>query len=198
MFHCAAMCGPLKLSLVKNGVGSFLYHSGRLIAYLSLAIMMHYGALSSTMSFQKENSWWIFLLLSLIVFVVIYFLAKKYYLKMNAYIGNRFVNTIQKLESTNLKSFSVGLLTGILPCGVLYAFLLSIAMVERLEVIIASVMVFTAITGFGVSASGFILKSLSSKIKIDKRKFTIVMVIISYAFIVNRFVGDQLIGMCFS
>ncbi|NOU39335.1 MAG: sulfite exporter TauE/SafE family protein [Ferruginibacter sp.] len=128
-FHCVGMCGPLALSLpLKSNsfwaklTGSFLYNWGRIITYSVFGFI--FGIIGSSFSFFGYQQW-----LSIIIGVVILIfilLPKKYTAVSNNNFFYSFFtklrNYLSKLFSkkSNSSLFTIGVLNGLLPCGLVY------------------------------------------------------------------------------
>lgn len=129
-FHCIGMCGPLAFSLPLNGksdfakfTGSFLYNMGRIVTYSALGLL--FGLAGKSFSLFGFQQW-----LSITVGIMILFflfIPKKWI----AITGtNNIISTCNhKIRSTlgqlflkrNYRSlFAIGLLNGLLPCGLIY------------------------------------------------------------------------------
>jgi sulfite exporter TauE/SafE len=127
-FHCAGMCGPIAISLPLRGeniiqktIGGLLYNFGRTITYgLMGAIFGLIGQGFQLLGFQR----WISMIMGVLMIVSVLFpvifrrVESAQYLGMTA--GLR--RAIQKLFM--LRSFGglflIGLLNGLLPCGLVY------------------------------------------------------------------------------
>jgi uncharacterized protein len=128
-FHCVGMCGPLALSLPVNNdslwakfSGSLLYNTGRIVTYSVFGLV--FGALGKSMALFGYQQWLSILLgILIIVFIIlpkqITFINKKnivmrFFEKLRSSLGQLFFNK-------NYSSlFSIGLLNGLLPCGLVY------------------------------------------------------------------------------
>ena len=122
--HCVGMCGPIAMTVHTHGTGlrPWLYNSGRLLAYVSLGLI--FGILGEGLSlFGWQRS------LSILMGVSVILLAL--YPKFQARLVNtpwhRYVITPLKkqltglLKSKNAISYAVvGILNGLLPCGLVY------------------------------------------------------------------------------
>lgn len=128
-FHCVGMCGPLALSLPLNSnsnwakfSGALLYNSGRIITYSVFGLL--FGIIGKSFSFFGFQQW-----LSIIVGVLIlYFvmlpektegIARKsfvtvFFERIRTSLGRQFS------KKNNASLFSIGLLNGLLPCGLVY------------------------------------------------------------------------------
>jgi sulfite exporter TauE/SafE len=128
-FHCVGMCGAIALSLpVKSllthqrNIGLVLYNLGRVITYSLIGVL--FGLIGRTFylgGFQKMVS--IIIGISIIIYLVLTFLLKK---SIQVNFINKFNYKVQSilskyLSKQNLKNtFVIGLLNGLLPCGMVY------------------------------------------------------------------------------
>jgi len=127
--HCAGMCGPIALALPlkqKSGgtrfTSSLLYNSGRIFTYVLLGFIL--GVLGMGFYFWGIQRWVsITLGIMMIIWVVMYFSPESLKMKIgfsgitSAYkrvFGNQFG------RRTYLSVFIIGLLNGLLPCGLVY------------------------------------------------------------------------------
>ena len=128
-FHCVGMCGPLALSLPlsTNTIwskfsGAFLYNTGRIITYSVFGFV--FGLIGKSASLFGYQQWLSISLGVLIIFFVI--LPKRisvfshknlitvFFEKIRSGLGNLF-------SRKNYSSlFFIGLLNGLLPCGLVY------------------------------------------------------------------------------
>lgn len=129
-FHCIGMCGPIALALpvhsfspLKKHLGIFFYNSGRVITYTFLGLI--FGLLGQSFflaGFQQILSIAIGILLLISVFFTnIKFVNFKYlgfiYSFIN-YVKNKLGKLFNKKGLHFL--FFIGLLNGLLPCGLVY------------------------------------------------------------------------------
>lgn len=129
-FHCVGMCGPIAMMLpvdrenqAKRVSQIVIYHIGRLTAYASIGLV--FGLLGHGLylaGFQQKLS--IFIGVAMIVVILIpervlaqYNFSKpvfRFISKIKTSLGKQFKNkTYQSL-------FSIGVLNGFLPCGMVY------------------------------------------------------------------------------
>jgi uncharacterized protein len=128
-FHCVGMCGPLALSLPLNNdsfwgkfSGSLLYNAGRIVTYSVFGLV--FGAIGKSVALFGYQQWLSIVLGVLIIFfiilpkriavfnknnVVLHFLEK-----LRASLGQLF------FKKNYASLFSIGLLNGFLPCGLVY------------------------------------------------------------------------------
>ena len=130
-FHCIGMCGPIAFALpVKSNslyhriISGVFYNSGRLTTYVMFGLL--FGAISqgiSTASTQQTVS------IALgVVFILSVFIPRSVLNKINptSIIGFYIFsvkNSLGKLlkSSSTLNLVLIGLLNGLLPCGLVYA-----------------------------------------------------------------------------
>jgi len=129
-FHCIGMCGPIALALpIQNKStinlisGRLLYNVGRAITYAVIGLL--FGLIGQSLSlagFQQSVSIIAGILILLMVLLPSKFSQKLYLLKP-AY---GFTNFLKRKFRVLLKqksiasTFFIGLLNGILPCGLVY------------------------------------------------------------------------------
>jgi Uncharacterized conserved protein len=128
-FHCVGMCGPLALSLPLNSnsffskfSGSLLYNSGRIVTYSLFGLL--FGIIGKTVALFGFQQW---LSVILGVLIIIFVILPK---RTASFSNNNFVlNYFGKVRSSlgmlfskkNYSSlFFIGLLNGLLPCGLVY------------------------------------------------------------------------------
>ena len=129
-FHCLGMCGPIalalpigKLSNPKKIAGVFLYNFGRVLTYATFGLI--FGALGKTFALFGYQQ-----LLSISLGVIILlglFLPSSIFSKIK--INSKIYNLLNKLKTALSQLFSregkkslffIGLLNGLLPCGMVY------------------------------------------------------------------------------
>lgn len=129
-FHCIAMCGPIAMMLpvdhnnpVKKAIQIILYHLGRVTAYSTLGLV--FGLLGKGLflaGFQQKLS----VVLGVLIIIVI-LVPEKVFVQYNfskpvfRMIAN--VKTAlgaQFKKKTYQSLFTIGLLNGFLPCGLVY------------------------------------------------------------------------------
>ncbi len=141
-FHCIGMCGPIAMMLpvdrnnaAKRTIQVMLYHFGRLLAYGMLGLF--FGLLGKGLflaGWQQQISIGVGVLM--IVFTVVterqlarYNFSKPIYFflaKVKTHLGNQFK------RKTFDALFTIGLLNGFLPCGMVYVALFgAVAMQEE-------------------------------------------------------------------
>lgn len=129
--HCVGMCGPLVLALPLAAAEKWqvvrqmlVYHSGRILIYVALG--MFFGLLGKGMAvagFQKGLS-----ITAGILMICMAFMAWRFESIIVAIPGfGKFTRTVQSNISKLMRAypgratFSMGMLNGLLPCGMVYA-----------------------------------------------------------------------------
>lgn len=129
--HCIGMCGPLMLALPLDAAGKrhvlvqmLTYHSGRILTYAALGVL--FGLLGKGIyvaGFQKSLSIGAGVLMLTMAFVAWRFEQLVVRLPgFGAFTSKIKVGIGKRLRySTAGAVFSVGLLNGLLPCGMVYS-----------------------------------------------------------------------------
>lgn len=127
-FHCIGMCGPIALALpvhrfsgYEKYTGIFLYNIGRAITYAALGLL--FGFLGN-----QFRLWGLQQVISIVAGVLILFLILSKFgfaskLPGLAGLNIRVQHSLGKLLTTSKHPsslFSIGLLNGVLPCGLVY------------------------------------------------------------------------------
>ncbi len=127
-FHCVGMCGPLALSLPIHNLTGFnrgnailLYNLGRALTYTVLGVI--FGLLGKSFALFKLQQW--LSILSGVLILLVLFGSK--YSNHLSKPWSGFANKLKDKLSTYLRSekktgsyFYIGLLNGLLPCGLVY------------------------------------------------------------------------------
>lgn len=128
--HCAGMCGPIALALPLHSnswftrvSGALIYNSGRIITYIILGAI--FGVLGKSLHMAGFQLWASVVIGILMIALVIVPLVFKKTPSLNnvfesysARLMSGFRNMFQKGTTGSL--FGIGLLNGILPCGLVY------------------------------------------------------------------------------
>ena len=125
--HCIGMCGPIALSLpvvqenpFSKFIGTLLYNAGRVATYASLGAI--FGMVGQGFSFFGLQQW---LSISLGILILVFLVVPTGRIMRGNPGGNFFIQLRTKLAAffaqRNYHSlFSIGLLNGLLPCGMIY------------------------------------------------------------------------------
>jgi len=127
--HCVGMCGPLALSLpvshttnFSRATGGIIYNSGRILSYTIMGFI--FGSLGNLII---NTQWQGKLSTTLGVIILLYlFIPKKYlHLLANNFLNKPFLLLRRELgklfkSSSQSSLFFIGILNGLLPCGLVY------------------------------------------------------------------------------
>lgn len=129
-FHCIGMCGPLAFSLPLSSTsdfakftGTFLYNAGRIVTYSTLGLLFGLAGKSfSLFGFQQGLSIVVGITILIFVFAPKKWLANTSHSNMFSTYSYKVRSMLGKLfMKRNYRSlFSIGLLNGLLPCGLIY------------------------------------------------------------------------------
>lgn len=128
--HCAGMCGPIALALplksdnwLSRVSGGLIYNTGRIITYMLLGAI--FGLLGKGLHMAGFQLWASVVIGILMIALVVVPLIFKRMPSLNnvfesysARLLNGFRNMFHKGDTFSL--FGIGLLNGILPCGLVY------------------------------------------------------------------------------
>ena len=124
--HCAGMCGPLALALprVRDSGGSFvlgrlLYNLGRIATYCAIGLV--FGIVGSSLALGGFQKWLSITLGAILILTMAGFAFKPVHAsgwKIFAIIRRTFGSLLQKRSHPAL--FSLGVVNGFLPCGLVY------------------------------------------------------------------------------
>ncbi len=146
--HCIGMCGPLVMTVTKNILENIIYQVGRLTGYLMVTVFIGLiGAqLWGNISVDFKTTFIILIAIFYCFIGIQQFFGKKYNLKLpsffNKYLQSITIKTINSKLNSKIKSFSFGFLSVLLPCGVLYSFILGIVSVYSLPLAVLTVLFF--------------------------------------------------------
>ena len=126
--HCATMCGPIAITLSNSNSSMSLYHIGRLLSYLTLGIIA--GFIGEAF---LSNNFHIISTISIIL-ISIFLIYTGYKLVMGKPLEMLPARTITKIisvparwslgQSKYIKSLTIGIANGFLPCGWVYIFVI--------------------------------------------------------------------------
>jgi len=128
-FHCVGMCGPLALSLplkderlVSKFSGALLYNAGRIVTYAVFGLA--FGLLGKSVAFFGYQQWLSILMgVAILVFII---LPKRITSNKNIHAVVSFFEALRSMlgklffRKSYSSLFSIGLLNGLLPCGLVY------------------------------------------------------------------------------
>jgi sulfite exporter TauE/SafE len=128
--HCIGMCGPIAISLPlgkkswwRRTLGGLTYNTGRILTYSILGAL--FGFLGQGIEMAGLQRWASILIGIVLILSVVFPALFKGKIKIEQFLfgfGGRMVGRFRKLFAINsLPSlFSIGLLNGLLPCGLVY------------------------------------------------------------------------------
>jgi len=126
--HCAAMCGPIVITINNSNRGLGLYHFGRLLSYLLL------GALAGYFGEKLLSSKYQIVSITSAILISTFLMFSGYRLIKQRTLDSFFSKKLAFLlfipvkwagaQNPVIRSFAVGILNGFLPCGWLYVFVL--------------------------------------------------------------------------
>jgi len=128
-FHCVGMCGPLALSLPLSSnsawakfSGAFLYNAGRVVTYSVFGAV--FGSIGKTVALFGYQQW-LSVMLGILILVFMILPKRFALIKSNNFLMAFFEKIRAALGQLFFKKnysslFSIGLLNGLLPCGLVY------------------------------------------------------------------------------
>ena len=134
-FHCLAMCGPLHLSLLGNRkysikflIDKSIFNIGRILTYAILGLLL--GLIGKSLPLYEIQK--VVSVVTGVLIILVYFLPKFTGKEIQIPFLNKFV--IQKMgfimrnskeKSSVIKYFGMGVINGLLPCGLVYVALIA-------------------------------------------------------------------------
>lgn len=127
-FHCVGMCGPIALSLPLNTnsnwgkfSGALFYNAGRIVTYAVFGFV--FGIIGKSIALFGYQQW-LSIILGILIITIILLPKKSSFLNNNLILifFGKVRGALGKLFSKKNYSslFSIGLLNGLLPCGLVY------------------------------------------------------------------------------
>jgi sulfite exporter TauE/SafE len=194
--HCIGMCGPIAMMLLvdrsnpaKKVIQILLYHLGRLFAYASLGLVFGILGRGFFMAGMQQQ-------LSIIVgilMIIIAIVPEKIFMKYN--FSKPVYQAISKVKSSlgsqfKRKSpdalFTIGLLNGFLPCGLVYAALFGAIAMQNITLSVTYMVLYGLGTIPMMSAVVYISNVLSLPIRSKLQKMIpVVAVFIGVLFIIR-------------
>ena len=128
-FHCVGMCGPIALALPVNNLSNtlkrvavILYHAGRIITYTTLGLL--FGLLGRQLYMAGFQRWLSITAGAVILLALLQqqlfkkavgpVFIQKLFCKLQGFIG------IAWKQASMTKFLFIGMLNGLLPCGMVY------------------------------------------------------------------------------
>ena len=146
--HCVGMCGGLVTASCRNGADVARYQLGRLLGYLVLGLVVgSFGIVFNVKNIPREVTFIpaVFIGLLFIHWGYQSFHGKRAELPTPKIIGSLYTQLWNKLVRTNsnfTKSFFTGLISILLPCGLLYGVILGAMAMQHFQESILSLIFF--------------------------------------------------------
>jgi len=195
-FHCIGMCGPIALALpVQKGnplqkfSGLFVYNGGRALTYAALgAAIGSVGSSLAWLGYMRYLSIFAGILMLVFVFwpsrIDRYFHPPRFWQQALNHVKRRMA---EMLHSRKMHGwFLLGILNGLLPCGLVYLALIS-------SIATGSIFggaIFMFLFGIGtlpmMMTIGFLKNRITPSIRTQMRKLTPVMLAIAGLWMVGR------------
>ncbi len=197
-FHCVGMCGPLALSLPIDSdnafirfAGTLVYNIGRITTYTSFGLLL--GLIGHSFSLIGAQQW-ISIGLGVMILVLLLMRKKFLYPVTNSTWGGRVFNNIRTMlgrlyrERSFGSLFLIGILNGLLPCGMVY---MALAAAISAGDVYSSILF---MAGFGLGtfpamwAISFFASLLAGSVRMKIRKFyPYVIAIVAFLLILRGF-----------
>lgn len=124
--HCLGMCGPIVWIVQSKSENSWktnlVYNLGRTISYTTIGGILGFFGWSMNRFFLADLAFWTGIVL-LVLVALNYFFPKIFYFKLGNYQSkyfSSFIKKVSQIQNPNFLAFSFGLISGLLPCGLLY------------------------------------------------------------------------------
>jgi len=198
-FHCVGMCGPIAFVLpldrkhpVKKFLQLWLYHLGRLCSYGLLGLIFGILGKGLFISGLQQRLTILIGLCMILVAIIPYREFQKYNFSKPVF---RWISHVKSGLATQLKKrnhqalFSIGILNGLLPCGLIYMALFgAIAMGSPLKSAL-----YMLLFGFGtiplMSGAAYLGNFLSARVKTKIRQLVPIFVVLIGMLFVLRGLG---------
>ncbi len=146
--HCVGMCGGLVTATCEKSHDVFRYQAGRLSGYLLLGLFA--GMLGNFLSFKSYSESLSLMTAVMMGVIFIYmgfrkFLNKKIEIPLPSFMKTVYFGLWDRLVKTNKgisRAFFVGLISIMLPCGLIYGIALGTIALQDLSLSIVSVFFF--------------------------------------------------------
>ena len=182
--HCVGMCGPLVIG-VTNGQANktIAYQVGRLISYTSLALL----AQSVGSMVLNSHLQWISPIGGLLIGIFFIYsglkiIKPKFKIKTGVpfmtSVKNYFFKKAYSAENQKVTAFSVGLLTALIPCGWLYAYVSTLMVIDSPLIALSLIGIFWAGTLPALSFTAFAAKRPLFKLNQFSRNLTGILIIV--------------------
>ena len=187
--HCIGMCSPLMMAVTANrpNAARLIYNAGRILTYAILgAIVAQVGQISFLKTYQGVSS----IVLGILIWILAARLVpqptwiNKPTIKLTSFIKATFSQFLK--QGTWLSIFSLGMLNGLIPCGVSSIAIISCLIMPDATAGFTGMLVF----GFGTWPIMLLYPILAKKIagflRINFQKLTVMSMLISGALLVGH------------
>jgi uncharacterized protein len=122
--HCIGMCGPIALAIPlrsNKGLSMLVYNAGRIFTYASIGILFGLigkGFVMAGLQQKLSIAAGAFIILMVLISFSSNIVRVPFYQKVIGNLKYRFTYLFQKKTYTSL--FFIGVLNGLLPCGLIY------------------------------------------------------------------------------
>jgi uncharacterized protein len=186
--HCVSMCGPVSCQSGQSRAQQLIYHSGRLISYQLLGFILYFSTNSIFNSYVL-----IFHKISFYILTILYFyMGINYLLKSKKISFSLIPKTLYqkmfyKILNTKYKtitSFLLGIISALLPCGILHFFLLSVVIIKSKFIVFLYISSFWLATTPLLLSINFIINYINKRYKVNTPKlqgsFFVLMAIVLF------------------
>jgi len=185
--HCVGMCGPIAMMLpvdhnnpAKKVIQIMLYHLGRVTAYSTLGLF--FGLLGKGLflaGFQQKLSIFLGILMIIVVLVPENVFARYNFSKPVFRIISNVKTTLgaQFKKKTYRSLFTIGLLNGFLPCGLVYVALFGAIAMQNVSLSILYMMLYGLGTIPMMSAVVYVSKFLTIPVRNKIQKIIPIVIV---------------------
>lgn len=132
--HCVGMCGPLQTTIAPTRLTLANYHIGRLISYTSLGVAAGFvGDSLFTAIGSTYLAWFVAAVFSAVLLVFALKLFRRensFHSKIQTKVSVKVMRRVFAAGNKHIKSFLLGTLSPLLPCGWLLSFLIGASLTE--------------------------------------------------------------------
>lgn len=139
-FHCIGMCGPIALVSRKNKWTQGFYQFGRLVSYIGLFFIFNFIGRDIFVGFLSK--WFDELYALMTVFLLMILILQIFKSQLSKVSCNTSLGFLKSIKSQGLRSFIIGLMTILLPCGYLYIVIASTLLLPSKTIALTSVLAF--------------------------------------------------------
>ena len=173
--HCVSMCGPLVGQTSSSLKGHFFYQIGRLISYQTLGFSLYILSSNLFNSISRSlQEYSFYLLIALYLYVGIKIWLKKADSSIaNTFFSNQYRKYFKKILRVKNKSivpFLMGLISALLPCGLLHTFLLGVLPIKNPAIVFLYISSFWLSTSPALVGINITLRKIKTKFNVNSQK----------------------------